>query len=105
VPGLTLYPPHPAKDGAGVPRPFSHEAHAAFQLLFRRFADSEARAAKAAVVAAIERGEPPDRRPATRIARQAVRIALRQLRLAGSGGPALEAWEQALEPPAARAAA
>ena len=105
VPGLTLYPPHPAKDEAGVPKPFSCAEHAAFQSLFGRFADPEARAAKAAVIAAIERGEPPDRKPATRIGRQAARIALRQLRLAGSGGPALEAWERALEPPAARVAA
>ena len=105
VPGLTLYPPHPAKDEAGVPKPFSHAEHAAFQSLFDRFADPEARAAKAAVVAAIERGDPPDCKPTTRIGRQAARIALRQLRLAGSGGPTLEAWERALEPPAARVAA
>ncbi|MET0680435.1 MAG: hypothetical protein ABWZ41_05475 [Burkholderiales bacterium] len=104
VPGLTLYPPHPAKDEAGVRKPFSHREHAAFQSLFGRFADPEARAAKAAVVAAVERGEPPARKPATRIGRQAARIALRQLRLAGATGAALATWEQALEPPAARAA-
>jgi hypothetical protein len=105
VPGLTLYPPHPAKDEACVPKVFSHAEHAAFQSVFDRFADPEARAAKTALIAAIERGEPPDRKPATRIARQAARIALRQLRLAGAGWPALAAWEQALEPPAVRAAA
>jgi hypothetical protein len=105
VPGLTLYPPHPAKDEAGVPKPFSHEAHAAFQSVFDRFADPEARATKAAVTAAVGRGVPPDRKPATRIGRQAARIALRQLRLAGVGGPALEAWERAFEPPAVRVAA
>lgn len=105
VPGLTLYPPHPAKDEAGVRKPFSHREHAAFQSVFGRFADAEARAAKAAVVAAVERGEPPAHKPATRIGRQAARIALRQLRLAGASGAALAPWEQALEPPAARAAA
>jgi len=105
VPGLTLYPPHPAKDEAGARKPFSHREHAAFQSVFGRFADAEARAAKAAVVAAVERGEPPDGKPATRIARQAARIALRQLRLGGAGGDALDAWERSLEPPAARAAA
>ena len=105
VPGLTLYPPHPAKDEAGVRKAFSAEEHGAFQAVFGRFADPEARAAKAAVVAAIEQGETPDRKPATRIGRQAARIALRQLRLAGRAGPVLEAWGQALEPPAARAAA
>jgi hypothetical protein len=104
VPGLTLYPPHPAKDEAGVPKRFSHGEHAAFQSVFGRFADPEARAAKAAVVAALERGDPPAHGPATRIGRQAARIALRQLRLAGAAGPALAAWERALEPPAVRAA-
>jgi hypothetical protein len=98
VPGLTLYPPHPAKDEAGVPRPFSHADHAAFQSLFDRFANPEARAAKAAALAAIAAGRPPDRHPGTRIARQAARIALRQLRLTGAAGPALEAWARALEP-------
>jgi len=105
VPGLTLYPPHPAKDEAGVPKPFSIDEHGAFQTVFGRFADPDARAAKDAVVSAIERGEPPQRKPATRIERQAARIALRQLRLAGLAGPALAAWERALEPPAVRAAA
>lgn len=105
VPGLTLYPPHPAKDEAGVRKPFSDDEHGAFQAVFGRFADPEARAAKDAVVSSIGRGEPPGRKPATRIGRQAARIALRQLRLAGLVGPALEAWEQALEPPVVRAAA
>jgi hypothetical protein len=105
VPGLTLYPPHPAKDEAGVRKPFSHGEHAAFQSVFARFADAEARTAKAAVIAAIERGDPPAHKPATRIGRQAARIALRQLRLAGGTGPALAAWERALEPPAVHAPA
>jgi hypothetical protein len=105
VPGLTLYPPHPAKDEAGVRKPFSPAEHDAFQSVFDRFADAEAREAKAAVIAAIERGDPPERKPATRIGRQAARIALRQLRLAGRSGAALAAWERALEPPAARAVA
>ena len=105
VPGLTLYPPHPAKDEAGVRKPFSDDEHDAFQAVFGRFADPEARAAKDAVVSAIERGEPPERKPVTRIGRQAARIALRQLRHAGIAGPVLEAWEEALEPPVVRAAA
>jgi hypothetical protein len=105
VPGLALYPAHPAKDEAGVPKRFSHGEHAAFQSVFGRFGDPEARAAKAAVVAAIERGDPPQDKPATRIGRQAARIALRQLRLAGAAGPGLAAWERALEPPAIHAAA
>jgi hypothetical protein len=98
VPGLALYPPHPAKDDAGIPKPFADAEHAAFQSVFDRFADPEARAAKAAVVAAIAASSRPDRKPATRIGRQAARIALRQLRLAGAGGPVLADWERALEP-------
>jgi hypothetical protein len=103
VPGLTLYPAHPAKDEAGVRKPFSHGEHAAFQAVFGRFGDAEARDAKAAVVAAVARGEPPAGKPGTRIGRQAARIALRQLRLAGGAGPALAAWECALEPPGVQA--
>jgi hypothetical protein len=105
MPGLTLYPPHPAKDEAGVAKPFSPREHAAFQSLFDRFADPEARVAKAAVVAAVERGESSPHKAATRIGRQAARVALRQLRLAGTAGPALAAWEHVLEPPAVRSAA
>ncbi len=104
VPGLALYPPHPAKDEAGVPKPFSHAEHTAFQSVFGRFADPDARAAKAAVLAAIRQGALPARNPASRIARQAARIALRQLRLAGAVGPALEAWEDTLDPSSVRAA-
>ncbi len=105
LPGLALYPPHPAKDEAGVPKPFSHAEHAAFQTVFERFADGEARAAKAAVVAGVAAGAMPDRLPATRIGRQAARIALRQLRLTGAAAPALAAWTRALEPAALAPAA
>jgi hypothetical protein len=99
VPVLALYPVHPAKDEAGKPKPFEPGAHAAFQALFARYGDPAARAAKAALLAAIERGLPPTPRrlPASRTARAASRIALRQLRLAGAESPALEEWERALE--------
>jgi hypothetical protein len=98
VPGLTLYPPHPAKDEAGRPKPFARDEHAAFQRLLDDFGDADARAAKAALVAAVERGEAPERGclPATRHARQACRIALRQLRQAGAGAAALDDWERAI---------
>ncbi len=105
VPGLTLYPPHPAKDEGGVAKPFAHAEHVAFESLLARFGDPEACAAKAAVIRAIERGDPPGHAPTTRIARQAARIALRQLRLGGASGAALAAWGRALEPAAVRAAA
>jgi hypothetical protein len=99
VPALALYPAHPAKDEAGNPKPFELEAHSAFQALVARYGDPAARAAKAAVLAAIERGIPPTPRrlPASRAARAAGRIALRQLRQSGVDSAILEAWERALE--------
>jgi hypothetical protein len=105
VPVLALYPRHPAKDEAGNPKPFEQPAHAAFQALFARYGDPAARAAKAAVLTAIEGGVPPSARrlPASRTARAASRIAIRQLRCSGADSPALEDWERALE--RARAAA
>jgi hypothetical protein len=100
LPGLTLYPPHPAKDEAGVRKPFSPAEHAAFQRLLERFGDPAAVAAKVALRAAVERGDPPRawRVPATRHARQACRIALRQLEAAGAPAAALGDWARALEP-------
>jgi hypothetical protein len=99
VPALTLYPAHPVQDHAGRLTPFVHDAHTAFELLIARYGDAEARDAKAAVRAAITRGEPPSlwRLPASRSARAASRIALRQLRQSGSASPVLAAWERALE--------
>jgi len=107
VPALTLYPAHPVQDHAGRLTPFAHDAHAAFELLIARYGDPEALAAKAAVRAAIARGEPPSRwrLPASRSARAASRIALRQLRHSGLEFPALAAWERALERSPARSAA
>lgn len=101
MPGLTLYPPHPAKDAAGMPKPFAHAEHAAFQRLLARFGDPASAAAKAALLARVERGDPPDgwRSPATRHARQACRIGLRQLRQSGAALPGLPAWEGAIERP------
>ena len=99
IPGLTLYPPHPAKDEAGVCKPFARDQHAAFQRLVDLFGDDESRAAKGALLAAVEGGTPPAlwRAPLTRHARTACRIALRQLRQSGATMPALGAWERAIE--------
>jgi hypothetical protein len=98
-PGLTLYPPHPAKDAAGVKKPFSHPEHAAFQGLLAAFGDPVSVAAKTEFAAAVERGDPSGawRAPGTRHARQACRIALRQLRLAGAPAAALADWERAVD--------
>lgn len=98
-PGLTLYPPHPAKDEAGARKPFSHAEHAAFQRILAAFGDPVSLAAKTELVAAIERGDAPAawRAPGTRNARQACRIGLRQLRQLDAVSPALRAWEAAIE--------
>jgi hypothetical protein len=99
LPALTLYPPHPAKDGAGANKPFSHAEQAAFQRLLAAFGNPVSVAAKTALAAAIARGDPPAawRAPGTRNARQACRIALRQLRHAGTPGAVLADWEQAVD--------
>jgi hypothetical protein len=101
MPGLTLYPPHPAKDAAGVKKPFSHAEHGAFQRMLAAFGDPVSVAAKTELAAALERGERPGdwRTPGTRNARQACRIALRQLRLAGVPAAALAEWARALDGP------
>jgi hypothetical protein len=106
MPVLALYPVHPARDEAGNPKRFEPDIHAAFQALVARYGDPAARAAKATVLAAIERGVPPTvrRLPASRTGRAASRIAIRQLRQSGADSPVLEDWERALEratPPAA----
>lgn len=99
TPGLTLYPPHPAKDTAGAKKPFSHAEHAAFQRLFATFGDPVSVAAKSDLVAAVERGVSPTawRAPGARNARQACRIGLRQLRQLDAASPALRAWEAAID--------
>jgi hypothetical protein len=99
LPALALYPVHPARDEAGNPKPFDPDTHAAFQALVARYGDPAARAAKATVLAAIQRGVSPSvrRLPASRRARAASRIALRQLRQSGADSPVLEDWERALE--------
>jgi hypothetical protein len=97
--GLTLYPPHPAKDDAGMKKPYSHAEHVAFQSMLAMFGDPVSVAAKTELVAAVERGDPPGawRAPGTRNARQACRIALRQLRLLGEPAAALADWAQAVD--------
>jgi hypothetical protein len=97
--GFTLYPPHPAKNAAGMPKPFSHAEHVAFQRLLAQFGEADSFAAKTALLASVERGDPPVgwRAPATRYARQACRIGIRQLRRSGAPLAELEAWERALD--------
>jgi hypothetical protein len=99
ISGLSLYPAHPAKDAAGAKKPFSLLEHAVFQRVLATFGDPVSLAAKTELLAAVERGDSPAawRAPGKRNARQACRIALRQLRLLGEPAAALADWEQALK--------
>lgn len=101
VPGFTLHPPHPAKDEAGERKPFAAAEHADFQGLLEAFGDPVSVTAKAALRAAVARGDPPVDWAAsgTRHARQSCRIALRQLALEGVPQAALRRWLRAFERP------
>jgi hypothetical protein len=103
LPVLTLHPPHPAKDEAGERKPFAEAEHAAFQQLLDEFGDPTLRAAKAALRAAIARGDVAQawRPSGSRHARQACRIALRQLAHESVLRADLGDWQRALERPRA----
>jgi hypothetical protein len=83
----------------GERKPFVAVEHADFQRLLERFGDPASVAAKVALRAAVDRGDSPEhwRAPASRHARQACRIALRQLRTSGQLLGALRDWEDALD--------
>ncbi len=100
VPCAHVYPPHPAKDALGEPRPFDPARHDAFQRMLRMFGDPDQIALKQRVLAAIVAGESPSVVSVTnnRFARTNVRVALRQLRAAEQAAPALAAWMAAHEP-------
>ena len=97
---LIAYPPNPVTDAEGRLQPFDRAAHAAFQDLLRAYGAPEALATKRRVEAALARGEaPPARRPPrTRVARTALRVALRQWRHLHGPGPLIECWQRAFEP-------
>jgi hypothetical protein len=99
LPVFTLHPPHPAKDERGERKPFAAVEHADFQRLLERFGGRASVAAKAALRAAVERGDSPAhwRAPASRHARQACRIALRQLELEGWTAASLRDWHRAVQ--------
>jgi hypothetical protein len=100
VPCAHVYPPHPAKDALGEPRPFDPARHDAFQRMLRMFGDPDQIALKQRVLAAVAAGESPSVVSATnnRFARTNIRVALRQLRAAEQVVPALAAWMAAHEP-------
>jgi len=94
VPCAHLYPPHPAKDAAGHPRPFDDRHHETFQRMLETFGDSRLFALKRKVAAAIAAGEGPSAINVgnDRFARASVRVALRQLSALDRSAPKLAAW-------------
>lgn len=97
VPCAHLYPPHPAKDGAGRPQPFDARRHDAFQRMLDLFGDAGFVALKRAVEAAVEAGEGTSAVSIAnnRIARASLRVVLRQLKARGKPPPTLAAWMMA----------
>jgi len=91
IPCAHLYPQHPVRDGGD---PFDAACHDSFQRMIERFGLPECLAIKRRVMGAIGSGEPPSNLATTldRHGRAGVRIALRQLKAAGTVAPMLKAW-------------
>jgi hypothetical protein len=91
IPCAHLYPGHPVGDGGDL---FDAECHYPFERMLERFGLPEFLAIKRRVVDAIRAGEPPSNPVATvdRHGRAGIRIALRQLKAAGTASPVLKAW-------------
>ncbi|MCC7017199.1 MAG: hypothetical protein IT564_08365 [Rhodospirillales bacterium] len=99
VPCLSLHPPSPLFDLMGRPKPFDAAAHRAFQKLLEWWGDKEYRGEKARATAAIVRGAGPAsyRKPATRVGRSAMRIALRQRLHVAPEDEAVRRWSEHFE--------
>lgn len=79
VPCLELHPPSPIQDALGRPIPYDAARHAAFDALLERYGEPEYVAAKRAASRAVAAGKSPrDDDYATRRARLARRVAVRQ---------------------------
>jgi hypothetical protein len=91
IPCAHLYPGHPVRDAG---HPFDAACHDSFQRIIEHFGLAESLAIKRRVVDAIGSGEPPSNLAATldRHGRTGVRIALRQLKAAGTASPMLKVW-------------
>jgi hypothetical protein len=92
IPCAHLYPPHPARDGLGEPRSFDAARHDSFQQMIGSFGDPASLAIKRRLIAAVNAGEPPSAISGDRHGRTGIRIALRQMKAAGSTAPALSGW-------------
>jgi hypothetical protein len=91
IPCAHLYPGHPVRNEGDL---FSAPHHDSFQRIIDRFGLAECLAIKRRVADAIGSGEPPSNLATTldRHGRTGVRIALRQLKAAGTVSPMLKAW-------------
>lgn len=98
IPCAHLYPPHPARDGSGEPRPFDATRHDSFQSLIERFGSRESLAIKQRVREAISAERPPSAMALDRHGRADIRIALRQLKAAGQVSPVLQSWLGTFDP-------
>lgn len=98
VPCAHLYPPHPARDGLGEPRPFDAGRHASFQAMLERFGSPENLAIKRRVAEAIAAEQPPSAISGDRHGRAGIRIALRQFTAAGYASPVLQSWIANFDP-------
>jgi hypothetical protein len=94
VPCAHMYPAHAARDGMGHPRPFDAARHTAFQEMLRRFGDSSLVDLKQRIINAVQDGKAPTAVAMinSRFARTNVRVALRQLKAAGTTSPSLSVW-------------
>ena len=109
MPLASLHPGHPVIGPLGEDRPFDAALHAGFQALFATYGLPEAVAEKNRVLTALARGQAPDgfTPSETRLARTALRLALRQEmhRCAHLGETArlrlLARWQARFEPAAA----
>jgi hypothetical protein len=97
IPCAHIYPPHPARDGLGEPRPFDPDRHLAFQKVMAACGDPEIVAIKRRVIDAVAAGEPPPEIAADRHGRTGIRIALRQMKAEGLTSPTLSAWLASLD--------
>lgn len=99
VPCAHLYPPSPIRDKFGRSRAFQSGYHAGFQALLMRFGDPQLCALKRRVVDAVTAGQGPFSvaTPNNKLARTAVRVALRQMRASDRSSAALGAWLSAYD--------
>ena len=93
-PVLSLHPPNPAFDALGEDTAFDAPAHREFSELLERWGLPEYRVEKQRAMAAVFAGKTAQSypRPAGRLARTAVRVALRQLERTAAQTPGLRAW-------------